>query len=168
MTTRRRFITRKERRRYYKTFELYHEVVGLTRFVSGRIDPIYFGLEASAPRNAGQMVEYTGHSFEYTLPEQTEENITMDLQLGRVGTDVKSKLKQVRREGKSNSQADVIIREYIEGELDAPVFALRLFVSAITITAQGVVVSLQLNNPAGLNISEIATIERFQGLEDNL
>ena len=165
MTTRRQFFTRKERKRYYKTLEIYHPTIGLLRFVSGRIDPLSFGLEASAPRNAGDTVEFTGAAFQYTLPEQNENVITMEIQLGRVGRDVKQKLKAIKQAGTQFDSADVVIREYIEGELTTPMFALRLFVSTITMTFEGVAILTQLDNPAGRNVAELATIERFPGLE---
>lgn len=168
MTTRRQFFTRKERKRYYKTIELYHPTVGLLRFVSGRIDPLSFGLEASAPRNAGETVEFTGAAFEYTLPEQNEDVVTMEIQLGRVGRDVKQKLKAIKLAGTQFDAADVVVREYIDGELTTPVFAIRLFIASITMTFEGVAILTQLDNPAGRNVAEIATIERFPGLSEVL
>lgn len=166
--SRRQFFTQKERKRYYKTLEIYHPTIGVLRFVNGRIDPLSFGLEASAPRNAGETVEFLGAAFEYSLPEQNENVVTMEIQLGRVGRDVKQKLKAIRLAGTEFDSADVVIREYIEGELTTPMFTLRLFVASIAMTFEGVAILTQLDNPAGRNVAEIATIERFPGLAEVL
>ena len=101
MTTRREFFTQKIRRRYYQTIEFYHPTVGTRRYVRRSQDPLSFTLESDAPRNASQSVEFTGAAFEYVLPEQNGSTITAEVQLGRVGTEVKSILKQIKGANRS-------------------------------------------------------------------
>lgn len=165
--TRRRFFATKERVRYYKTIEIYHPAGVLLRFVNGRIDPKLFTIEASAPRNAGAEVEFTGGNFEYQQPEQNENLVSADVQLGRVGTQVKQLLKSIRGLDRAKT-GEVILREYIAGQESAPVFVMRLFIRSVTMTAEGVAISIEQDNPADRNIAELYTSERFPGTAENI
>lgn len=161
-TTRRQFLIKKERIRLYRTVEIYHPAIGVLRYVDGTIDPKFFTLEATAPRNAGQTVEFIGAGMRYTLPDQSDDNGTLEVQLGRVGSPVKQLLKQVV--GFTRIQTgEVIIREYIDGATDGP-FVLQLGLASVTITPDGVAILAELENPAIRAVSEIYTVERFPGL----
>jgi hypothetical protein len=160
MTTRRRFFASKERIRQYRTIEIYHPSGVLMRYVSGRIDPKNFTLEASAPRNAGESVEFLGGAFEFQQPEQNDNIVQADLQLGRVGTNVKQVLKGIR--GTARAQVgEVVFREYLDGA--EPVFVLRLFIRSITMTADGVVIRVEQDNPSDRPVLDVCTPERFPG-----
>jgi hypothetical protein len=167
MTTINRFFSTKERKRYYKTIEIYDQINGTFRYVTGRIDPKNFTLESSAPRDAGLSVEYTGGYFEYSRPEQSESNVSLDIQLGRIGKQIKQKLKNIRGFDRFNS-AEVILREYIEGQESEPVFVLKMYIATITLTRDGVVIRAELDNPSNINVSRIATSEDFPGLAESL
>jgi hypothetical protein len=167
MTTRRQFFATKERKRYYKTIEIYHPSGVLLRYVQGRINPITLGIESTAPRNAGQQVEFIGGAFEYQQPEQNDGLVTADIQLGRVGTQVKQLLKSIRGLDRAKT-GEVIMREYIAGQESQPVFVMRLFIRSVTMTAQGVVLSIEQDNPADRNIAEIYTSERFPGTAESI
>lgn len=167
MTSRRQFFATKERVRYYKTIEIYHPAGVLLRYVSGRIDPKFFTLELTAPRNPGAAVEFTGANFEYQQPEQNESLVSADIQLGRVGTQVKRILKSIRGIDRART-GEVIMREYIAGQESAPVFVMRLFIRSITMTAEGVVISVEQDNPADRSIAELYTSERFPGTAENI
>ena len=162
MTTRPQFISSKERRRRYKTIEFYNPTIGVLRYVDGRVDPINFTLESTAPRNAGESVTYEGGSIRYQLPEQNSDNASLEIQLGRVGKMIKQKLKLLTGFARFDP-TEVIIREFIDGATDGP-FVLPMNVSTITMTAEGVAILAELDNPASRNVSEIYTIERFPGL----
>lgn len=167
MTTRRQFIVRKERRMYYKTIEYYDPVNGVLRYVDGRRNPKNFTLEADAPRNAGESVEYIGGAVSYSLPQQNEDNPSLEIQLGRIGQFVKSKLKAITGFGRFQP-AEVIIREYIEGEETSPAAVVRFYVSTITMTADGVVMLAALDNPASRRICRIVNEDDFPGLAEQL
>lgn len=163
MTTRAQFFTRKERKRYYKTAEIYHPTLGVQRYVANRIDPKNFTLESTAPRNASESVAFTGATLEYFPPEQNEDTVSAEIQLGRVGRTVKQQLKSIT--GFSRLQVgEIILREYIEGEESAPVYSLLLYISTITMTQDGVVILAEQDNPAGRGSAQIYTGERFPGL----
>ena len=167
MTTLAEFYSRKDRVRYYRTLEIYHPTIGTQRYVDGRIDPLNFTLEASAPRNASASVEFLGGAFSFIKPDQGNPNLYADIQLGRVGKQVKQQLKSIRGADRALT-GEVILREYLGGQLGAPVFVLRLYISTITLTAEGVVIRAEQSNPADRSVSEFYTSDRFPGLAEAL
>lgn len=171
MTTRRSFFVTKERKFVYRTVEIYHPADGgiLRRLVMGKIDPVDLRLEASAPRNAGLLVEYEGAYFEYQIPEQsTGSTVSTDIQLGRVGSEMKQILKRIQ--GASRLKVgEVIIREWFKGqESFAPDIALRLFIRSIGITPNGVVIRAEQDNPADRDVSTRYLIDVFKGLAEGI
>jgi len=167
MTTLAEFYSRKDLVRYYKTLEIYHPTIGVLRYVDGRIDPLSFTLESDAPRNAGQSVEFVGGAFSFGKPDQGQPNVYADIQLGRVGSQVKQHLKQIRGADRALT-GEVILREYIGGQLGAPVFVLRLYLSTVTLTNDGAVIRAEQSNPADRSVSEFYTSDRFPGLAEAL
>ena len=167
MTTLAEFYSRKDLVRYYKTLEIYHPTIGIMRYVDGRIDPIDFTLEADAPRNPSASVEFLGGAFSFIKPDQGNPNVYADIQLGRVGKQVKQQLKAIRGADRALT-GEVILREYIDGQFGAPVFVLRLFISTITLTPDGVVIRAEQSNPADRSVSEFYTSDRFPGLAEAL
>ena len=167
MTTLAEFYSRKDRVRYYKTLEIYHPTIGVQRYVDGRIDPLNFTLESDAPRNAGETVEFTGGAFTFAKPDQGAPNVYAEIQLGRVGSQIKQQLKQILGADRALA-GDVILREYISGQLGAPVFVLRLDLSAVTLTADGAGIRADADSGADFSISEFYTSDRFPGLAEAL
>lgn len=167
MTTHRQFIVRKERRRYYKTIEYYDTVNGVLRYVDGRQQPKNFTLEADAPRNASESVQFLGGAISYQLADQNEDNPTIEIQLGRIGQFVKVKLKALRGFDRFQA-AEIIIREYIEGEEAEPAFSVRLYVSTVTMTDDGVAMIAQIDNPASRRVCRIVSADDFPGLAESL
>lgn len=165
MTTRKQFFTQKQRLRYYQTIEIFHPTIGVQRYVSGRIEPLSFGLEASAPRNASQTVEFIGGAFSYQLPDQNDSYVKADITLARVGRQIKQQLKQIRGADRALT-GEVILREYLAGQLEAPLYVLRLFIGTISLTKDGAVIRVEQDNPADRQVSDIYTSERFPGLAE--
>lgn len=160
MTTASEFFTQKQRVRKYKTVEIYHPITGVLRYVSGRIDPINFTLESDAPRNAGESVVFTGAGFEWARPEQNEQYVSAEITFGRVGSELKSILRQIRGADRS-LQGEAILREYVGAD---QIYALRLFISSVSIGFDASVIRIQQDNPAGRPIARIYTSEDFPGL----
>lgn len=167
MTTLRRFFSTKERKRIYDTLEIYHPSGVLLRYVTGRIDPLSVTLEASAPRNASESVEYIGGAFKFQRPEQQESVVQADIQLGRVGKQVKQILKSITGAARAEV-GEIVYRQYIAGELTAPVFVLRLYITSITMNADGVAIRAEQDNPSDRRVAELYLPERFPGLAENL
>lgn len=170
MTTRRSFFVTKERKFVYRTVEIYHPADGgiLRRLVMGKIDPVNLRLEASAPRNAGSLVEYEGAFFDYQIPEVGDSTVSTDIQLGRVGLEMKQILKKIK--GASRLKVgEVIIREWFKGQENfAPDIALRLFIRNIGITPNGVVIRAEQDNPSDRDVSTRYLVSVFKGLAEGL
>lgn len=167
MTTQRQFFAQKLRKRSYDTVEIYHPSGVLLRYVTGRIDPIDFTLEASAPRNAGEVVEYTGKGFQFQQPDQNDTIVSADLQLGRVGSEVKQILKSIRGFDRAKV-GEVIYRQFIDGPNSEPAKVIMLYIRSVTMTADGVVIRVEQDNPADRAVSTIYAVEVFKGLAENL
>jgi hypothetical protein len=167
MTTRREFFTQKIRKREYQTVEIYHPTIGVLRYVSGRIDFKNFTLESTAPRNPGALVTFTAGSFSFKEPDQNSSFIETDLQLGRVGKQIKQKLKSITGANRFLT-GEVIYRTYFDGEESAPAFVLRLYIASATMTSQGAVLRITQDNPNDRGIASLYTSERFPGLTESL
>lgn len=161
------YFAAKARIREYRTLEVYHPAIGILRYVNGRLDPLTATLESSAPRNAGQLVTFLGGAFEFQKPEQRSNTVKADIQLGNIGQNIKQMLKNIRNADRAKT-GEVIYREYLGNNLGAPEFVLRLFITGISLTAQGAVIRAEQDNPSDRQIAEFYTSERFPGLAESL
>lgn len=164
--TRRQFFAQKKRILRYSTVEIYHPSIGVKRYVRRKKAPIELILEATAPRDAGEIVEFTGANFNYVLPEQSESTVTAEIQFGQVGRLFKQELKNIR--GASRAEVgEVIIREWVKGELE-PDFVLRLFIRSIGVQPNGAAILASQEDPSGRGVSRIYTTTDFEGLRESL
>ena len=166
MTTRREFFSQKKRIMMYRAVEIYHPSIGVKRYARKVIDPLMLTLESSAPRNAGESVEYTGASFEYSLPEQSDSTVSAEVQFGQVGRIFKQELKKIKGADRAKS-GEVIIREWIKGETN-PVFVLSLYIQSIAMEPNGCAILATQDDPSNKGVSEIFTTNRFPGLAESL
>jgi hypothetical protein len=164
MTTQAEFFSQKQLLRKYKTVEVYHPTIGVRRYVSGRIDPINFTLESDAPRNASESVEFTGAGFEWSRPNQNESYVTADISFGRIGSELKQILKQIKGANRSLT-GDVVLREFVGQDL---IYAVRLYIGQILIGFDNCTIKVQQDNPAGRSVASIYTADKFQGLAESL
>lgn len=158
----------------YHTLELYHSQTGVLRFVGdfevdGGVaypgDEHTFTLEATAPRDASTAVQFLPTYMEFTPPEQTEDPRTeIDIQLGRIGTQVKKELRKVRDGGFLESM-EVIYRLFLSDDTSEPVQVYKLWTSAITLQASAVALTASDTNPANKNVSRIYRFSDFPGLD---
>lgn len=165
--SRAQYFSAKARIREYRTLEVYHPAIGVLRYVSGRVDPLIVTLENSAPRNAGQLVTFSGGAFEFKKPDQQSATVKADIQLGNVGQHVKQLLKQIKGTARAQT-GEVILREYLGTNLGAPEFVLRLFITLITLTGEGVLIRAEQDNPSDRSVSDFYTTDRFPGLAESL
>lgn len=167
MTTLAQFFSRKDAVIYYRTLEIYHPTIGVLRYVNKRIDPLTVTLEADAPRNPGAAVSFDGGAFEFIKPDQGQQLVRADIQLGRVGQQIKQKLKLIRGADRALT-GEVILREYLGGQLEAPTYVLRLFLASVTLNSEGAVIRAEQDNPSDRSVSEFYTSDRFPGLAESL
>lgn len=167
MTTLAQFFSRKDRVIKYVTMEIYHPTIGILRYVDQKIDPLVATLESDAPRNPGEAVSFEGARFDFVKPDQGQSLVQADIQLGRVGKFIKQKLKAIRGADRALT-GEVILREYLGGQLGEPIFVLRLFIATITLTAEGAVIRAEQDNPSDRSVSEFYTSDRFPGLVESI
>lgn len=148
----------------YKTIELYHPQIGALRFVRDFKDKS-LGIEAGADRNAGETVVFTAIQFDVVDPDQTATpDATITINLGRVGSDVKAKLKLITGYGFMD-QLEVIYRYYLSDDVSAPLKKYKLYGSSVALSGLGAAITAEDDNPTNQDISRVYTFEDFPGLE---
>lgn len=115
----RRYWASKEKRIRFKTVEIYHESLGVLRYVLNQFDDKDFTLEVDAPRNPSETVAFSPLAGELSDESQTGLVVNRTLSLGRVGAEIKQKLKLIDNASRYKS-AQMIVRYYIKGEESEP------------------------------------------------
>lgn len=164
--TRRAFFAQKQRKLRYRTVEIYHPTIGVRRYARKQQEPVNLTLESSASRNGGESVQFDGAFFNYSLPEQTESIISVDIQFGQVGRIFKQELKKIKGADRAKI-GEVIIREWVKGEAQ-PDYVLRLFLATIATEANGAAILATQDDPSNKGVSQIYTTSRFPGLKESL
>lgn len=145
----------------FDTIELYHPDIGTLRYVTRQQSSKQFTLEADAPRNPSEIVTFEPLGFRVQRPAQNNEPVVkLDVQLGRVGTDLKPKLKQIQLGGFMN-QAELIYRVFYDGE---PQLILPLEIATITLEDSNAVIRAEQENPTFRDLSRRYLAADFPGL----
>lgn len=161
-----RFFTTKPREIYYETLEIYHPSGINRRLVSRQFEPKMFGLESTAPRNAGEIVEFEPASMEITPVQQSNQTtVSLEVQLGRVGSMMKEELNKINGAGFLTS-IEGIYRVYRGAELTAPMTTpVILFCSSVSVDNQDVALLFEDDNPSSITVSKRYLPQDFPGLE---
>jgi hypothetical protein len=147
------------------TFELWHADTGTLRFVRDFIDQT-LTLEADAPRDPGTAVVFTAASFDIPDPAQGESSqATLTVDLGRVGSGVKTQLKKISEFG-FLSNMELIYRQYLSDDVSEPVKVFNFFVSDINLSEGAVSLSASDDNPTNQDVGRVYTFLDFPGLVD--
>ena len=164
-----RFFTTKPREIYYETFEIYHPQGINRRLVSRQFLPKTFGLESTAPRNAGQMVEFQPASMDITPVQQSNQTtVSLELQLGRVGSAFKDELNKINGAG-FFQPIEGIYRVYRGTSLSQPMMTpVVLFCSSANLESDSVALLFEDDNPASVTVSKLYLAQDFPGLEVQL
>ena len=115
----RKYWASKEKRIRFETVEIYHEAIGTLRYVLKQFTDKNFTLESDAPRNPSETVSFTAIAGVLADEEQSSLEVERVLNLGRVGTEIKQKLKLINNAERYKS-AQMIVRYYIQGETTEP------------------------------------------------
>ncbi len=134
----------------FETIELYHSSIGTLRYITRQQSNKQFTLESDAPRNPSELVTFEPLGFRVQRPAQNNEPVVkLDVQLGRVGTELKQKLKQIELGGFMN-QAELIYRVFYD---DSPQLILPLEVATITLKDLDAVTRAEQENPTFRDLS---------------
>ena len=148
----------------FETLEFYHPSFGTLRFVKTFFDQT-LTIEAGAPRNAGEAVVFQALNFDVSEPTQQETpNANLTLLLGRVGSEVKERIKMISGFAYMQ-QVEIIYRYYLSDDTSAPLKVFSFFGDQININAQDVSVNASDDNPTNFDISRLYTNSGFPGLE---
>lgn len=146
----------------YTTLEVYHPVAGLRRFVANQQLPKSFQLEAGAPRNAGDAVEFEPMNLEAPQPEIGEDGETsLDVQLGAIGFEAKPYIDAVMNSWPP--KLEVVWRQHLSG-ITNPVNVLYFEGDAWALDMINLGFQCGQINFAARDISVIYTPDIFKGL----
>lgn len=151
----------------YTTLEIYHIDIGVLRYVTGQQFDKTFTLETDAPRNANETVTFEAVAFDAPEPEQGEDGeVSLDIQLGAVGIDVKSKIKMITDAG-WESPLEIVYRQHLSGET-YPALVLEFEAETLTLQDLSAAIRAQQVNQAARDVAEIYTTDRFPGLSQSI
>lgn len=161
-----RFFTTKPREIYFETFEIYHPQGISRRLVARQFETKSFGLESTAPRNAGQTVEFEPTSMEVTPVQQSNQTtVSLELQLGRVGKQIKEELRKISGGG-FLTPIEGIYRVYRGADLTTPMMTpVTLFCSSVGLENEDAALLFEDDNPASITVSKRFLPQDFPGLE---
>lgn len=149
----------------WETFEIYQENGGLFRFVKDFTNQT-FTLEAGAPNNPSEAVEFRAINFDGSTPSQTAEpQISIEVSIQRVGSEIKSALKQMIGFA-AYTPIEFTWREFMSDDTSEPVQVYYLYVQNISLARGAVTIVATDENPLAQTVSDIATTVRFPGLID--
>jgi hypothetical protein len=161
----RRYWASKEKRIRFKTVEIYHESLGVLRYVLNQFNDKEFTLEADAPRNPSETVTFSALSGELSDESQTGLVVNRSLSLGRVGTEIKQKLKLITNTDRYKS-AQMIVRYYIKGEESAPSNVPELYyISKIDINEGNVTITSSDELSFNSRISRVYREDELTGMQ---
>lgn len=157
--TSRQFHAQQQKKIVYKTFEISHPAIGVIRYVSGQFYTKTLTLKS------GQPATFEPIQMKVSLPNMSEYGtLTMKVDIGRVGTDVKNKLRLIEDYNAATPNTTTtpfIYREFIDGVESA---SFSMWVKDIVIDGQNVAIIASDDNPSAINVAEKYKVERFPGL----
>lgn len=142
----------------YNCIELYHPDIGSHYYVNNQQFDKQFTLPANAPRNANTLTTFEPLGFVVERPSSGKEPVvSLDVTMGRVGSEMKKKLEQVDL----MEFGELVYWVFLNG---AAKLQLRLQIADITLEDNAVLIRAEQENPTFRDISEIYTADRFPGL----
>jgi len=111
--TSRQFHAQQQKKITYKTFEIYHPAIGSVRYVKGQ----YYS-KTFTTSDSGE-VTFLPAAMKISLPDMSEYgNLSMKIDLGRVGSQLKEKLRLIDDYNIATPNTDTtkfIYREFVDG-----------------------------------------------------
>ena len=146
------------------TVEFYHSGFGTHRLINGFKDKT-LTLESGAPRNAGQAVSFRAIALDAPWPAQQEEpRISININIARVGSELKSEIKKIVGFG-AFEPIQVVWRAYLSTDTTAPVAVFYLY-GDVSMDGEAVTITASDENPLAKRISRILTTTDFPGTID--
>lgn len=148
---------------------------GIRRFVNGGDTSLVnglpiqmFGLESGALHNGGETVAFRALQFIIDDPDiQENTNINIPVQLGRVGSEMRRTLKNIRGFGWLRP-ARMTYRVYLSNATDKPQYHYRTFIADINFSGTDVSLTTTDTNPVNRDVSRAYTFQDFPGLRETI
>lgn len=146
----------------YTTLELYHPDIGVKRYVLNQLKPKLLQLEAGAPINAGEVVEFQAVNGVAPEPEQGEFGASLEVNFGSVGLQFKQEMNNITDVGR-RTPAQLTWRQHLSGVATPdPVFYFQVETAAKKSRFVGI--KAQQVNTASRNVSRRYKADEFIGL----
>lgn len=150
----RQFYAQKQRRIKYRAFEVSHpDLPAPLRFVTRQHAPKTLGGVAFQPTGATITVP----------PQDDSPTVSIDVTLGRAGSDVKSQLKLITN---WMDEGELTYYEFLDGN-DTPIEQVTIPIESVSIQNTDVVIRASTPNTAARNVAQIYTVDRFPGLVES-
>lgn len=161
-----RFITNEpESQREIRTLEIYHPQFGMVRYVDNYSD-ISAGIEAGAPRNAGETVTYSAATLTIQdAADRGDADQLLSVSMGATDTILNDLVSQVEGSGFFD-QIEVVYRKYYSADLSEPaVPPAYLFGSSLSFTGETATFTAEDIDLEAKRSGIIYTLELFPGLK---
>jgi hypothetical protein len=153
--------------RIFHTLEVWHpSFAEAARIVANVGNDMTFGIEAGAPRNAGEMVTFIACPLQCTYPEQREGQApSAKISIDNVAREL---VPQIRAALGVRAYIDVLYREYLGSDLSEPAYgAVQFSLRNVKMTGTlltGDVMVLNLQNKRFPRLTKNYTTQQFPSL----
>lgn len=155
------FFEQRQRRILYQLIEFSHAAIGDKRFVNKQFADKTFRID-------GVSKTFQGAQFVLTMPEISDSDpVIMQVQLGRVGSNIKQYVKQINTYRKTSPNVDPVVftyYQYLDGDLNYHQ-TIQLWVSNIAIDGDSVAIRMADDNASGINCARLYDAVDFPGLK---
>lgn len=155
------FFEQRQRRIRYELISFSNPAIGEKLFVNKQFSDKTFSID-------GVSKVFQGAQFDLTYPEINDSDpVAMQIQLGRVGTNIKQYVKQINAYRKTTPNTDPTVfrfYEYLEGDANYS-GSLELWVSNIAIDGDSVAMRIADDNASGINCARLYNAVEFPGLK---
>lgn len=156
-----RFFETRPRRIRYELISFSNPAFGERLFVNKQFADKTFPID-------GVNKTFQAANFELTYPEITDSDpVVMNVQLGRVGSNIKTYVKQLNAYRRANPNTDPVVfnfYEYFEGDANYS-SSMQLWVSSIAIDGDSVAMRMADDNASGINCARLYNAVDFPGLK---
>lgn len=155
-----------ESQREIRTIEAYHPQFSKVERFANNYTPLTAGIEAGAPRNAGEMVTYEAATLQIEDPaERNDTDQVLSISMGATDDRLNDILNQISGSGYLQP-VEIVYRKYYSNDLSVPATPpLYVYMSAVTYeNADSATITAEDADLATKRSGAIYTIEDYQGL----
>lgn len=157
--TQKQFFAQRQKKSKMQAFEIYHPAIGYVRYVGGQF------YSKTLTMRDGSRVSFEPAQLKFSLPSMSEYNtLSMKVELGRVGTMVKEKLRAIEEYNLANPNTTTTDFRYFNFIDGVETYRIEMWVKDVILDDQFAAIIASDDNPAAINVAERYEVERFPGL----